>query len=64
MEFEYKCVGWSSDKKANLWRVMCSCKKVFNPPTTMLSTQSVECPKCGKREVVNYNEVVESKLYF
>lgn len=55
-QFIYLCRGLSNDMRTNVWRVTClSCKHIHSPTTTMLSQQSIECPKCGKIELVDYN---------
>ena len=35
--------------------VTCSCGKTFQPPTTMLRYQTVQCPKCGKEARFDWN---------
>jgi len=55
--FKLRFVGLSHDLRTNKWEAKCKCGKSFNPPTTTLSTQTIECPKCGKTELVNYNEI-------
>ena len=54
-----KCVGSSYDKRTNAWRITCpKCGKDFNPPTTMLNFQQVECPKskCKAMFTIDYND--------
>lgn len=48
-------LGSSKDERTNRWRITCDCGKTFEPPTTIFSTQIVECPKCGQRAVADYN---------
>jgi transcription elongation factor Elf1 len=48
-------LGESRDMRINRWRITCDFGKGFEPLTTMVSTQVVVCPKCGKEELVNYN---------
>lgn len=53
-----RCLGLSRDGRTNRWEITCpKCGKVFEPRTTMLATQSMECPKrsCGAEMVANYN---------
>lgn len=56
--FHISISGLSADGRTNRWTASClKCKKVFNPPTTMLSSQQISCPKCGEEEVIYYNEL-------
>jgi len=56
-KFKYSLAGLSHDKRTNVWSFVClKCNKDFRPQTTMMATQSVECPKCGQTEIINYNE--------
>lgn len=55
--FKISYVGLSSDWRTNKWRVVCKkCGKSYEPNTTMYATQNLECPKCGIRELVDYND--------
>ena len=47
--------GRSHDWRTNVWNVICSCGKTFQPPTTMLRYQTVQCPKCGKEARFDWN---------
>lgn len=52
-----RCVGGSRDGRTNVWAITCGCGHIFNPPTTMLATQLVKCPKCHYEQAINYNEL-------
>jgi hypothetical protein len=56
-----RCIGLSSDYRTNRWRMDCDCGKTFEPQTTMFASQEVECPKCGCREFINYNNIIDEK---
>jgi len=57
-QFTINYKGLSRDYRTNEWSFKCkSCKKSFEPATTVMATQTVECPKCGKGELVNYNNL-------
>lgn len=56
MSIEVRCVGLSSDRRTNVWHVMCVCGKAFSPPTTMLAKQSFSCPRCGAEIRADWNE--------
>lgn len=52
-------VGSSRDQRTNRWSVTCpACERVFEPETTMRSTQIVQCPapKCKAEMVARYND--------
>lgn len=54
--FTVRLVGSSYDLRTNRWRATCrKCKKEYEPQTTMLRWQTLECPKCGKIDIINYN---------
>lgn len=57
----FRWAGHSRDHRTNLWSVECGkCGKSFNPPTTMVTWQSFDCPKCGARHTADWNaEIVE-----
>lgn len=56
-------LGASSDFRTNRWSVSCICGKQFEPSTTRLSTQTINCPRCGVEMFANYNaEPAEIKL--
>lgn len=56
--FSIKYGGISHDGRTNTWNVLCkSCSKWFSPPTTIMATQTIECPKCQQQETINYNNV-------
>lgn len=51
--------GFSSDNRTQRWDVVCpACGKAFTPVTTMLSTQTFECParRCGVSLLARYND--------
>lgn len=53
----FRYAGHSSDRRANRWEVDCGkCKKPFSPPTTMLSRQDFDCPRCGALHTANWNQ--------
>lgn len=54
---EFSRLGISSDGRATRWRLTLPCGHKVEPRTTMLATQAVECPKCGKGFFVNYNKL-------
>ena len=59
-KFKLQCVGESRDHRTNLWRATCKkCGSKHNPPTTMFRWQQIECPKCGIKENVDYNNIPE-----
>lgn len=52
-------IGTSRDQRTNRWSITCpSCGKVFEPETTMRSTQHLQCPaiKCRANMVAQYND--------
>ena len=56
-KFSFYYYGASEDYRTNVWQFVCrKCKKEFKPASTLMSTQQVECQKCGEREVINYNK--------
>lgn len=56
-EWQLKHIGRSFDNRTNVWRITPPCGHTpFSPPTTMLSWQRVECPKCGMQAAADYNE--------
>ena len=59
-DFKISLKGLSRDNRTNKWSVVSKCcKKYFEPDTTMLRVQTLECPKCGRRNIVDYNEQKE-----
>lgn len=60
-----KCIGASNDGRTSRWRITCpDCGHLFEPQTTYLATQEVECPgkHCGAWMIARYNDdVVELK---
>jgi hypothetical protein len=53
-----RCIGSSYDGRTNKWRVTCpACMYAFEPQTTRLATQYLQCPKskCNAEMVANYN---------
>ena len=56
------CIGLSSDGRTNRWRISCRCGHQFVPQTTMRSTQTVTCPKCGTQMLADYNNDTISVL--
>lgn len=55
-------VGLSRDLRTNRWKITCkSCNKTFEPATTMLAKQVVECPKCFNTETINYNKYKQNQ---
>lgn len=58
--FKGVAVALSCDQRTNVWRLQCPCGATWNPPTTMLAQQWVECPKCEAGEVVDYNKGVRA----
>ena len=58
-EWQMKAVRRSDDGRTNIWHITPPCGHApFSPPTTMLSCQRVECPRCGISAVAEYNEGV------
>jgi hypothetical protein len=55
-----RCIGPSHDFRTNRWRVNCECGNTFDPCTTMLSTQTFECPKCRRGYIADYNAIPPS----
>lgn len=54
---QFKFVGLSGDGRANVWSVECgACGKWFKPPTTLITWQSFDCPRCGARHSANWND--------
>lgn len=54
--FSIRHAGSSYDRRTNVWEFTSKCcKQVFKPVTTMLRYQTVECPKCGQSECIDYN---------
>jgi len=54
--FNVRYCGSSFDGRTNAWEFTSKCcNKIFKPITTMLRFQTVECPKCGKCETIDYN---------
>jgi hypothetical protein len=52
-------LGSSRDQRTNRWQVTCpACERAFEPQTTRLSTQIVQCPasKCKTEMVARYND--------
>ncbi len=37
------------------WKFVCSCTHYHNPPTTILPVNTVQCPKCQRVFLVDYN---------
>lgn len=55
-QWTMRAVARSQDRRTNVWSVSPPCgHAAFNPQTTMLSTQVVECPRCGRRAWADYN---------
>lgn len=51
-----RLLGLSCDGRAQRWMVECPCcKKKFEPRTTRLARQEIDCPKCGKVLFADYN---------
>ena len=51
-----RVLGHSRDGRTQRWMVTCpKCDKQFEPQTTRLSRQSMECPKCGIPLSADYN---------
>jgi phage terminase large subunit GpA-like protein len=53
-----KCIGSSHDGRTNRWRVTCpACGHAFEPLTTRLATQHLQCPKpkCNAGMFADYN---------
>lgn len=53
-----KFIGESRDGRTNRWRVTCpACGHEFEPPTTRLRYQHMNCskPKCGREMSTDYN---------
>ena len=51
--------GISSDMRTGRWGITCpKCRCIFEPKTTMLSTQELTCPnrKCGAEMIARYND--------
>lgn len=49
--------GPSLDHRTNRWKLTCGkCKYTWEPSTTMLGHRVETCEKCGREELVNYNE--------
>jgi DNA-directed RNA polymerase subunit RPC12/RpoP len=56
-----RLLGYSSDQRANRWRLVCPhCSEAFEPVTTMFATMVYDCPKCKKAMAVNYNKLLEA----
>lgn len=49
-------IGHSRDYRTCRWEITCECGKIFFPETTMLRYQEIICPKCGKKETIDYNK--------
>ena len=57
-KFHVTCIGRSRDNRTNKWSAKCKkCGKWHEPPTTMLASQRITCPKCNEEEVINYNNL-------
>lgn len=57
-------LGLSTDGRTNRWEITPSCgHKPFSPPTTMFSTQHVECPKCQVSALADFNRQEFHKNY-
>lgn len=55
--FKVSLAGSSYDLRTNRWRVECKlCKKIYEPKTTMIRWQKLECPNCGVNEYIDYNQ--------
>jgi hypothetical protein len=51
-----RAVARSPDRRTNVWEITPDCgHKPFVPGTTLMASQHVECPKCGRGWWVNYN---------
>ena len=48
-------IGPSHDYRTNRWEIICKCRKVFEPLTTMYASQQITCPKCNTLYFVDYN---------
>jgi phage terminase large subunit GpA-like protein len=58
METTPRVIGLSRDNRTQRWLVTCPrCGHVFEPQTTRLSWQDMDCPKtkCGARMMADYN---------
>ena len=56
-KFKIHFLGESHDLRTNRWGFKCKkCDRNFEPPTTMLAVQTIQC-KCGVIETVNYNKL-------
>lgn len=56
MTGKFHYLGHSSDRRTNAWRLTLPCGHDATPPTTMLASQLVSCPKCTKEFWINYND--------
>ena len=48
-------IGLSRDQRANQWEFSCTCGYRHEPPTTRLAVNTIDCPKCARKWLVNYN---------
>lgn len=56
--FKVTYIGLSNDLRTNKWSVTSKCcNKTYEPPTTILPSQLLVCPKCGIKELINYNNL-------
>lgn len=56
MQTTPRVLGWSRDQRTQRWMITCpGCQKEFEPITTRLAHQMVDCPKCGVEIGVDYN---------
>ena len=52
----FRCIGLSSDKRTNRWELELPCGHKEKPSTTLFSTQVIQCSRCLKEFMVNYND--------
>lgn len=59
MQTKPRYLGQSSDLRTGRWKITCPvCGNEFEPQTTRLSWQNLQCPrkKCGAEMTAYYNE--------
>lgn len=52
-----RCIGGSHDCRTNRWSATCACAHNWEPPTTMMATQTDKCPRCSREYFFDYNAI-------